>query len=185
MNMPGIASILNKLRQRVSSPGISDQGYPNWLKRWLKVSLVAGVSLTVGYGLSSCREHATAAPRSIAIDQSWEMSLGSNVEGFRVIAGLGDVSLQLGGASIRAPFAGEVQLAAEGHDCIFFSSPEVPAYLFRFCGVSRPRLGEVNAGQTVGRAKYLHFATMRRQPEGTWTIVEPSTNVLERSLERY
>jgi hypothetical protein len=143
------------------------------------------MGLTVGSGLSSCREEAVASPRSIALDQAWELNLGSVVEGFPVVAGLGDVSLQLRGARIKAPFDGEVQLAAEGLDCIFFSSPEVPAYLFRFCGIIRPRPGEFEQGQAMGRANYLHFATMRRQPEGTWAIVEPSTNVLERSLERY
>ncbi|MEM9505430.1 MAG: hypothetical protein AAGA01_15905, partial [Cyanobacteria bacterium P01_E01_bin.43] len=96
--------------------------------------------------MTSCRDQAVAAPRSIAIDQAWELNLGSMVEGFRVVAGLGDVSMHLRGAAVRAPFDGEVQLAADGDDCIFFSYPEVPAYLFRFCGINRPHIGEVNQG---------------------------------------
>ncbi|NEQ45220.1 MAG: hypothetical protein F6K00_17330 [Leptolyngbya sp. SIOISBB] len=126
-----------------------------------------------------------AAPRSVAIDQTWELTLGNMVEGFRVVAGLGDVTMYLRGARVRAPFDGDVQLSADGPDCIFFASPEVPAYLFRFCGLANPRAGVVKAGDSMGRAQYLHFTTMRRQPEGTWAIVEPSTHVLERSLQRF
>ncbi|MEM9119640.1 MAG: hypothetical protein AAGD09_17415 [Cyanobacteria bacterium P01_F01_bin.56] len=135
--------------------------------------------------LNSCRDEAIAAPRSVAIDQAWELTLGNMVEGFRVVAGLGDVTLQVRGARVLAPFDGEVQLSADGPDCIFFTAPEVPAYLFRFCGLTKPRAGEVSVGDSMGRAQYLHFTTMRRQPEGTWAIVEPSTHVLERSLQRF
>jgi hypothetical protein len=143
------------------------------------------IGLMTGVSLSSCREQAIAQPRKIAMDQSWELDLGDAIEGFLVVASLGDVSVHTKGAPVRAPFDGEIQPAAAGRDCIFFSSPEVPAYLFRYCGLKRPLLGSVEEGQRIGSAKFLHFATMRRQPEGTWTIVEPSTNVLERSLERY
>lgn len=146
---------------------------------------LAGLSLVCGLTLSSCRDGAIAAPRSVAIDQTWELTLGHMVEGFRVVAGLGDVTMYLRGARVRAPFDGEVQLSADGPDCVFFASPEVPAYLFRFCGLTNPQAGVVDAGDSMGRAQYLHFTTMRRQPEGTWAIVEPSTNVLERSLQRF
>jgi hypothetical protein len=183
--MLGTALILNKWRRCLPVLGWPPQGALSQLRRWLKVGGVAVASLSLGATLSGCREEAVASPRSIAIDQSWELSLGEVVEGFQVVAGLGDVSLKLDGATVKAPFDGEVQLAAEGEDCILFSSPEVPAYLFRFCGMSRLHLGEVQAGESMGRARYLHFATMRRQPEGTWAIVEPSANVLERSLNRY
>ena len=182
MNMLGTALILNRLQRCLSrSPHFA------WGHRrpWWQLSWTCSLLLLLGSTLTSCREQAVAAPRSVAIDQAWELNLGSMVEGFRVVAGLGDVSMHLRGAAVRAPFDGEVQLAADGDDCIFFSSPEVPAYLFRFCGISRPRIGEVTRGQSIGRSDYLHFATMRRQPEGTWAIVEPSTHVLERSLERY
>lgn len=185
MSMLGTASILNKLQRLLSGYELVDDGDRDCWQRWLKCLLIATLSLTIGSGLNSCRQQASASPRSVALDQSWELGLGSAVEGFRVVASLGDVSLQLRGARVRAPFDGEVQLSADGPDCVFFSSPEVPAYLFRFCGVRRPQLGEVEEGQSMGKANFLHFATMRRQPEGTWAIVEPSTNVLERSLERY
>lgn len=183
MNMRGFVSILNNLaRRRSGLPTPPGHGRCLPWRRWLAL---VGMSLVLGPTLSSCREEAIAAPRSIAVDQTWELNLGNVVEGFRVVAGLGDVTMHLRGARVRAPFDGEVQLSADGPDCIFFASPEVPAYLFRFCGINRPQVGEVEAGDSLGRAQYLHFATLRRQPEGTWAIVEPSTSVLERSLQRF
>ena len=155
------------------------------IRCWLQYGLLATFMFVVGASLSGCREQAIAQPRKIALEQSWELDLGDAIEGFQVVASLGDVSVQMRGAKVRAPFDGEVQTAANGQNCTFFSSPEVPAYLFRYCGIRRPRLGSVKEGQSMGTANYLHFATMRRQPEGTWAIVEPSKNVLERSLERY
>lgn len=181
--MRGFALILNELARRWPRWQIGPDGL---LPRpWQRLGGLLAISLLLGPNLSSCRDEAIAAPRSIAVDQTWELNLGNVVEGFRVVAGLGDVTIQLRGARVRAPFDGEVQLAADGPGCIFFASPEVPAYLFRFCGLTRPQTGEVEAGDSMGRAQYLHFATLRRQPEGTWTIVEPSTSVLERSLQRY
>jgi len=179
--MLAIASILNRSRGRV------DRSHDLWWRwqRWCQGGLLVVLSLTLGTSLTSCREQAIANPRRIAIDQSWELAPGDPIEGFLVVAGLGDISVHMKGAPVRAPFDGEVEAAAVGDDCIFFSSPEVPAYLFRYCGLRRPRLGTVTARETMGRANFLHFATLRRQPEGTWVIVEPSTNVLERSLERY
>ena len=181
--MQGIALILNSLawlRYSWRPQMAALLQVPRW-RLWGLILL----SLTTGPALSSCRDEAIAAPRSVAIDQSWELTLGHVVEGFRVVAGLGDVTMHLRGARVRAPFDGEVQLSADGEDCIFFASPEVPAYLFRFCGLTNPHAGEVEAGDSMGRAQYLHFTTMRRQPEGTWAIVEPSTHVLERSLQRF
>lgn len=134
--------------------------------------------------MAGCRDRAPVSPRRISLEQSWELVSGELIEGFLVAASLGDISIQMNGAAVRAPFEGDVELSASGERCIFFSSPEVPAYLFRYCGLRRPRLGPVRQGQAIGKAKFLHFATLRRQPEGTWVIVEPSTHVLERSLEQ-
>ena len=175
-----------------NSGDVFKQLQPHWMRvrlpnigHWLKISTLASVSLAMSTSLTGCREPAIANPRRVAIEQSWELTSGDRIEGFVVAASLGDISIQMDGAPVRAPFPGEVEIAATGEKCIFFSSPEVPAYLFRYCGLKHPRLGQVQVGQSIGRATFLHFATLRRQPEGTWVIVEPSTNVLERSLERY
>ncbi|MBF2034507.1 MAG: hypothetical protein IGR92_03265 [Leptolyngbyaceae cyanobacterium T60_A2020_046] len=176
--MLAIASILSRVGTLSWSGHRWRQRWAYWLRRGLLLSALLGL----GSGLSACRESAIANPRHVAIDQTWELEAGDQVAGYRVAASLGDITIQTDGAVVRAPFTGEVEQAASGTDCVFFSSPEVPAYLFRFCGLRQPRLGSVAAGDRVGRAKFLHFATLRRQPEGTWVIVEPSEMVLERSL---
>ncbi|HEY9889780.1 MAG TPA: hypothetical protein V6D02_15340 [Candidatus Obscuribacterales bacterium] len=135
----------------------------------------------LGLTLGGCSlTQAQVPPRSIPLHQDWALQPGSEVAGFQVVGSLGDVSIDLRGKSIKAPFDGEVQPAE--HDCIAFSSPEIPAYLFRLCGVTRPRLGRVTAGTAIGKAEVLQFAALRRQPDGTWAMVEPAVDILERTV---
>ncbi len=141
-----------------------------------------GLLLTLALGFGGCQGTTLPTPRQVKVQQSWELQPGTMVAGFRIAASLGDISIDMAGSPVRAPFGGEVELAAISPDCVFFSSAEVPAYLFRYCGLRRPRLGSVKPGQPIGSAEVLHFATLRRQPDGTWAIVEPSSTVLERSL---
>lgn len=132
-------------------------------------------------GLTSCTlTQAQTPPRNIPIHQDWALQPGSKVGNFPVVGSLGDVSINLNGSRVRAPFEGDVQLTDTG--CLAFTSPEIPAYLFRLCGVTRPRLGEVEAGDVIGRGDVLQFAAMRRQPDGTWAMVEPAVDVLERTV---
>ena len=163
------------------------QGLPRqclrWLTsqggRWLRISaLILPLAAVLG-----CRPTPSAPPRKIVLQQSWELEPGEVIEGYLVAASLGDISVYLKGDTLRAPFAGNVERAAAGVNCVYFSTPEVPAYLFRFCGLRRPYVGAVEAGQAIGAAEYVHFATMRQQPDGTWAIVEPSSHVLERALQ--
>jgi hypothetical protein len=133
-------------------------------------------------GLGACGlTSAPVPPRHIPVQQNWTLQPGSEVGGFPVRGGLGDVSIELGGGKVRAPFDGQLQ--PTGSDtCVAFTTPEIPAYLFRLCGVTKPRLGEVAAGQVMARSQILQFAAMRRQPDGTWAIVEPATDILEKTL---
>jgi hypothetical protein len=150
-------------------------------RRWARLSGL-GLLLALGWSLKACQPSPPPVPRQIRVQQAWELQPGQTVAGFRVAASLGDISIDMSGSAVRAPFAGEVEPSALSPDCVFFSSPEVPAYLFRYCGLRRPHLGPVALGEAMGRAQFLHFATLRRQPDGTWAIVEPSSHVLERSL---
>lgn len=134
--------------------------------------------------LTGCRSVSAPPPRQVALQQTWELQPGEQIGGYTVTASLGDVSVYLKGHRLRAPFSGEVEPAAAGVNCVYFSTPEIPAYLFRFCGLNRPHLGAVKLGEVIGTGEYVHFATLRRQPEGTWAIVEPSSNVLEKALSR-
>jgi len=119
--------------------------------------------------------------RPLQIQQTWELQPGSSIAGYRVAGSLGDISIELKGAKIYAPFDGRIQ-PNDIPTCVIFSTPEIPAYLFRLCGVNRPRLGEVKQGQAIATADDLQFAALRRQPDGKWALVEPSSDILKRTL---
>lgn len=148
------------------------------MRSYLPLTLLLPVIL-IGAGacsLSSPKVHS----RKIPIHQNWALQPGSQVGSYPVVGGLGDISIELDGSPVKAPFDGKVQ--PTDHNCVAFSSAEVPAYLFRFCGVKRPRLGSVEAGQVIGRVEVLQFAAMRRQPDGTWAMVEPAVDILKKTV---
>jgi hypothetical protein len=128
-------------------------------------------------------EHSTEPPRTVQIQQVWQLQPGDAIGGHEVVAGLGDISIALKGDNAYAPFGGRIQpLNPDVKNCVVFSSPEVPAYLFRLCGLQNLQFGEVGAGDVIGKGDYLHFATLRRQTDGTWAMVEPARDILERIL---
>lgn len=130
--------------------------------------------------LSGCRSMAELPTRTIAIQQNWQLQPGATVAGLQVQGGLGDISIELAGGKVYAPFAGQVQPGT--HQCLLFSSPEVPAYLLRFCGLSHLTSGSVQQGDAIAWGNTLQVAALRKQPDGQWAMVEPSVNILERSL---
>lgn len=136
-------------------------------------------SLILG-GLVGCTTPSTIEPRPLDIEQQWQLQPGDRVSEYRISGSLGDISIELEGHSFYAPFDGKVQ-PSQG-DCVIFSSPQVPAYLLRFCGVQRPHYGEIQEGERIGRSTVLQLAALRRQPSGQWTMVEPSRQVLEKVL---
>jgi hypothetical protein len=150
--------------------------------RWDWVSgFVAAILLASGCSIISPIIPKPSEPtRSIKIQQSWQLQPGDSIGNYQIAAGLGDISIELDGGKVYAPFDGRVQ--PNVRSCVLFSSPDVPAYLFRLCGLKQPRLGQVKQGDAIGSGQYLHFATLRKLPEGTWTIVEPSRSMLERLL---
>lgn len=131
---------------------------------------------------TGCQQFPTGPTRKIVVQQSWELNAGDLVSGHLIVGGLGDITVDLHHSPLRAPFEGEVELAADGPQCIYFSTPDIPAYLFRYCGVKGPKTGTLAPGEVMGRGQQIHFATLRRQPDGTWAIVEPSNQVLEKTL---
>ncbi|MEM6520407.1 MAG: hypothetical protein AAF722_13875 [Cyanobacteria bacterium P01_C01_bin.70] len=142
------------------------------------------ISLLSLLSLGACGlPQSEVSPRQIPVQQEWQLQPGSEIGGFQVIGSLGDISIDLNGGNIKAPFDGELQ-PTDSENCVAYTSPEVPAYLFRLCGVTRPRLGAVQAGQVMARSDVLQFAAMRRQPDGTWAIVEPATEILEKTLSQ-
>jgi hypothetical protein len=171
---PSMGLNLSQLRQWLAA-GLSGYGVTRRLGIW-------GVVLSLILGLFSCSSSVSVQPRKITLAQSWELESGDRIGGYLVTGSLGDISVQLGRRRLLAPYTGKVEPAAQGANCIYFSTPDIPAYLFRFCGIGHPRVGVVEAGDVIGRGRLIHFATMRLQPDGAWAIVEPSDQVLEKSL---
>ena len=128
-------------------------------------------------GLSFGCGRSAPIPRSLNLHQSWSLSIGTEIGGYAVSSGLGDISLDLGGDAVRMPFDGMVE--PTDSDCVIVSSGDVPAYLFRLCGLSRKRFGVRQKGQVIGRTGHLVFAMLRREPDGTWAMVEPSAEFIE------
>jgi|GEM_PF-296903 hypothetical protein len=176
----GLAACLANVRQfwHQTSVVLRPAAVSRWRQLGLKLLSLGLVGLLVG-----CTESGMKTPRHIVLKQSWELESGDRIAGHLVTGSLGDVSIRVIGAELVAPFSGQVELAAKGVGCIYFSTPEVPAYLFRYCGVRHPQLGWRQVGESMGRGRYIHFATLRRLPDGAWAIVEPSDRVLEQSLK--
>lgn len=139
--------------------------------------------ISLSGGLLSCgRSPQSVQPQTLDIQQQWQLQPGTQVAGHVISGGLGDISVELKGAAIHAPFDGDVQPLND--DCFIYSSPDVPAYVFRLCGLDRIQFGDVSQGDVIGRGQQLQFAALRKQPEGQWAMVEPSRTILEQMLTR-
>lgn len=163
MNMQAIASSFKLRRQR-------------WRQFKPAIAILFGT-----VWLSSCAAQSAPETRTITLQQQWTFNPGDEVAGNQVAGSLGDISLYLRDGRVQAPFDGELE-PSEIAECALYSTAEIPAYLFRLCGLKRFDYGERKAGQTLGKGEYLSFATLRRQPDGTWIIVEPAKGVLEKAL---
>ena len=152
-------------------------GIPQWILSGL--GAIALCSL-----LSSCVGSAVPQPRAITLKQQWVLNPGDRIAGSLVSGSLGDISISLeNGTQVKAPFDGLLE-PSELDGCDFYSTPDIPAYLFRLCGLRRPQYGDIRAGQRMGKGTHVSFATLRKQPDGTWIIVEPARGVLEKAIEK-
>ena len=141
-----------------------------------------GLGLAIALLLGACQ--AALAPEdqiNLTVHQRWQLQAGDTVRGVTVVGGLGDLALALRGQPLRAPFDGLAQL--DPRQCLIFSSPDVPAYRFRICGLRDRRLGQHRQGAELGRAETVYLAALRKQTDGTWAIVEPSKSLVERFLQ--
>ncbi|HEY9806306.1 MAG TPA: hypothetical protein V6D04_07035, partial [Candidatus Obscuribacterales bacterium] len=101
------------------------------------VRLGVAIAILVLLRLGCSRQQTTAlTPKKIQLAQTWELQPGSAIAGYSVAGGLGDISIVLAGKPVFAPFTGSVQ-PYQG-SCVLFASDEVPAYLFRLCGLKQP-----------------------------------------------
>ena len=132
--------------------------------------------------LSSCAAVSSEPTiQELPLYQNWELQPGSEIGGYKVTGGLGDISIALNGESVYAPSTGDAYLDKRG--CVYFAGADTPAYLFRFCGLKSPKLGQLQAGQAIAKADTLQFAALLKQSNGKWALVEPDKNLLERTLK--
>ncbi|WP_225885413.1 hypothetical protein [Leptolyngbya sp. KIOST-1] len=125
----------------------------------------------------------TPGPRNVTLAQKWALQPGDRLAGYQVQSGLGDITLDLQGKRVFMPFDGQVQPAEGKVDvCVILSSPDVPAYLFRICGLRQAKLGDLTQGDPIGSGNSVAFATLRRQADGTWAMVEPAKEMIAQFL---
>ncbi|MBT9313496.1 hypothetical protein [Leptothoe kymatousa] len=146
-----------------------------------KCRALVGLLALLSVGCSRASDHT----RTLTLHQSWPLAVGTEVAGYTVSSGLGDITLNLRGDNIHMPFDGTVEATpVNKSNCVLVSSGDVPAYLFRLCGVRQAQLGHHREGSAIGSAGQLVFSMLRRQPDGTWAIVEPSPKFVEQMLAR-
>jgi len=134
---------------------------------------------------AGCSSRAEISARKVNLYQDWALGPGDSLGDYEVQSGLGDVAVDVRGQRIYMPFDGSIEPDADSEGlCIIVSSPEVPAYLFRLCGIQRPRLGYQARHTTIGVGQVIAFATLRRQRDGTWAMVEPAQDLLMKFLEK-
>jgi len=149
------------------------------LSPYLSIKLLSLFLLTVIP--SGCQQSAPTAIAPPPLHQQWELQAGDRISGHEIVSGLGDLSIELDGKAVYAPFKGKTVIDTRG--CVYFETPEVPNYQFRLCGLKQPRLGKVDRSDRIATADTLRFATLRKHPSGKWAIVEPSKQILETLLK--
>lgn len=148
----------------------------------------------LGYGLSEYKSGKFQPKlKQIEIQKVWQIQAGEYIAGHRVIGGLGDISLEYDG-SVKAPIDGVVDsefvlvtdddLIAGTRDCVIFSSPQLPAYLLKICGLTERNIGPVDDGSPIGKTDgslHLSLLSFRKDANQTskWIYVSPSSKLIE------
>ncbi len=141
-------------------------------------------------------ESAARSPRTvreIELQNTWGVKAGDAIEKYFVASGLGDISLAMKG-NVIAPLDGNIEekfvLISDGSlirgtsDCVIFSSPQMPAYLIKLCGLKSRNLDLVEGGKPIGKTNgYLHISLFSYRPHpdsgAMWVYVPPSPQLLE------
>ena len=131
--------------------------------------------------------------REIELRNTWGIQAGNEIAKPPIVSGLGDISLAFNGKAL-APVDGWVEgkfvLVSDGNllpgtpDCVIFSSPQIPSYLSKLCGLKQRNLGQVERGTPIGQTDgHLHvtlFSSRKSEEEmPIWVYVSPSSQLLE------
>jgi len=134
----------------------------------------------------------------IELKNTWGVQAGNQIDRYPIVSGLGDISLKLSG-EVLAPFDGYVKgkfvLVTDGNlirnteDCVLFSSPQIPAYTSKICGLERRYLGRIEQGKPLGKTDgYVHVSLLSLRREGSdrvqWVYVSPSSEFLQRLVNQ-
>ncbi|GEM_PF-1203046 len=145
-----------------------------------KVVLIIGTEGDeyVGFKLRGLEEGAVSVSshRPLSLTQKWQVKVGDEVNGAQIIGSLGQVSMKLSDRTGKAPFDGSVAVANAG--CIRFDGMDVPGYAFMICGLDRYTFGLVNKGQSLGSGNIMLLGVLRRQNDGAYAFVEPSSTIV-------
>lgn len=133
--------------------------------------------------VTGCHAAAPMPPVAMHLHQQWQLQPGDRIAGYEVSSGLGDIVIELAGKDLYMPVDGRVRALDASPDCSIFLSPEIPAYRMRLCGLKQKHLGDRKRGQSIGRGDRVSLAMLRKQADGTWTMVEPATQLLEQFLD--
>lgn len=150
--------------------GMSIKGFGSGCIKAGLIALLAG----------GCQSNSATRTIDVPLYQKWQLQPGDAIAGYKVAGGLGDISILLNGNAVFAPYDGDTFLDPRG--CLYFSTPAIPAYLFRYCGLRSPTVGSLKQGQPLGTATILQFAALLKQDK-TWAIVEPDKTLLQRTLK--
>ncbi|MDY6936283.1 MAG: hypothetical protein SWY16_01345 [Cyanobacteriota bacterium] len=158
----------------------------------------------LGYGIEDLdrtgqwweAESESRGPRSvreIELQNTWGVKAGESIDRYLVASGLGDISLAMKG-KVLAPLDGNIEhkfvLISDGSlirgtsDCVIFSSPQMPAYLIKLCGLASRNFNRIESGKPIGETNgYLHISlfSYRPNPENgaTWVYVPPSPQLIQ------
>lgn len=174
------------MRDMPSGSNNAVQAMHRWQKmfyrqlRASRLGLAIPLLLAILLGSETYENHSPTHFTSVEIEQAWALEPGDLLGHYSISSGLGDVVIELGGAPLYMPMAGEIQPL--NPRCSLFSSPELPAYRLRLCGLSQVKSGLLREGVVFGRGDRVALALLRRQPQGTWAMVEPATSILEQFL---
>lgn len=145
-----------------------------------KAVLIVGIEGDeyVGFKLRGLQEGAVTVSedRPITLTQKWQVKVGDEVNGAQVIGSLGQVSIKLSDRSAMAPFDGSAVPANAG--CTRFDGLDVPGYAFMVCGLDQYKFGLLNKGQRLGSGNIMLVGVLRRQSDGAWAFVEPSSSIV-------
>lgn len=144
-------------------------------------SVVVALVVTLLTAIGCTPQPPAETPRTLQLQQSWELQPGDFVAGHSVTGGLGDIAIALQGNAVYAPLDGRLQ--PHNSACVIFSSAELPIYLFRLCGLKNPKFGQRHTGEKLGVSDTLNLALLNRRPDAKWAFVEPSQQILERMLQ--